>query len=280
MSTFSRYLADTYPPLEESYQQDLVARAVAGDKAARDLLVLHNNRLILSRLKRFRIPTDIDGYPDDVIQDATMGLMKAIEKFDPTSGTLFSTYAVWWIDQAIHLWLYDDKKQRNLYISRHFHDRIQVVKHLQREGLKRAQIAERMGKSQEEIEQVFDYINIRYPSLDRQLMKSDGDENNNLAASIADETSMDAYEAIEYQDELESQRAQLLALMEHTLLPRERELVRLHYGIGCPATSVTTIAEAAQISRQRIDQVLRKAMHKLSQATGASIPNSKELRAS
>jgi RNA polymerase primary sigma factor len=83
-----------YPPLSRDEEHDLAMRARAGDPTARERLIRHNLRLVItvSRLQR-RGTVRLD----DVVQEGNLGLLRAVEKFDPHAGTRFSTYAVWWI---------------------------------------------------------------------------------------------------------------------------------------------------------------------------------------
>ena len=107
--------------MEEEY--DLAVRIKNGDEKAREKLIEHNLRLAASMAKRYR---DKGLAYEDLIEEANIGLMKAIEKFDYTKGYKFSTYASWWIKQSITRALAD--QSRNIRIPVHAHETLMKMR--------------------------------------------------------------------------------------------------------------------------------------------------------
>lgn len=88
--------------LTAAEEQDLTRRAHAGDRRAHDLMVEHNTRLVISICKKYgSMGFDLE----DLVQEGVVGLLKAVERFDPDRGFKFSTYATWWIKQAVHRYM-------------------------------------------------------------------------------------------------------------------------------------------------------------------------------
>jgi RNA polymerase primary sigma factor len=93
-STLLDPILDRHPPLSREEETALARRAASGDRRARELLMLHNLRLVLSVARRYTGP---HAPIEDLIQEGSCGLAKAVDQFDVTQGLRFSTYAVWWI---------------------------------------------------------------------------------------------------------------------------------------------------------------------------------------
>ncbi len=104
--TVSKYLDGLkgYPPLTREEEHELALRVKKGEKRARELLVRHNLPFVVSVSRKF---LGRGARLDDLIQEGNIGLLKAIEHFDPHKGTRFSTYAIWWIRAYIQKYLRD-----------------------------------------------------------------------------------------------------------------------------------------------------------------------------
>src|SRR6266700_4408928 len=98
---YSREL-DRYPLLSPEQEQEVAVRAHRGDRQARQVLVCANLRLVLKVARDYRRENHCGSYGFlDLVQEGNLGLLRAVEKFDPSRGNRFSTHAVWWIRQAI-----------------------------------------------------------------------------------------------------------------------------------------------------------------------------------
>jgi RNA polymerase primary sigma factor len=102
---------------------ELANLALEGDKAARDRLVNSNIRLVISIAKKY---ANYGHNIDDLVQEGMMGLMKAIDKFDPSMGYRLSTYATWWIKQTISRYIYD--KCKTIRLPVHINEKISKIK--------------------------------------------------------------------------------------------------------------------------------------------------------
>jgi RNA polymerase primary sigma factor len=106
IESVSKYLGDLkgYPPLNREEERALALRVQAGDERARELLVRHNLSFVVAVSRKY---LGRGSRLDDLIQEGNVGLLKAVEKFDPNLGTRFSTYAIWWIRAYIQKYLKD-----------------------------------------------------------------------------------------------------------------------------------------------------------------------------
>ena len=253
---FAQHMLDASPKLSNGRKADLRAIVRDGTRARSHLLVA-NLRLVVSLAKRYTGR----GMPLlDLIQEGNLGLIRAVEKFDYTKGFKFSTYATWWIRQAISRGMAD--QGRTIRLPVHLVEQVNKLSRLKRElhqqygrDATMAELAEESGIPEEKIADLLDHA--RDPvSLD---MPVGADEEAPLGDFIEDSESTSA-EASVVASFMHADINRVL----HTLDDRERAVVRLRYGLddGRPRT-LDEIGRTFGISRERVRQIERDSMAKL-----------------
>jgi RNA polymerase sigma factor (sigma-70 family) len=230
---------------------------VADGERAKDHLLRANLRLVVSLAKRYTG----HGMPFlDLIQEGNLGLIRAVEKFDYTKGFKFSTYATWWIRQAISRAMAD--QSRTIRLPVHLVEQVNKMQRVRREmsqslgrEANHAELASELDLTEERIRELID--------LSRDLVSLDQavgtDDDASLGDFIADQKSFAAEENVEAQL-MRSQLRQVLGTLEE----REAAVVRMRYGLdgGQPKT-LDEIGRAFKLSRERIRQIERETMAKL-----------------
>ena len=256
------YLKDIgkVPLLTGEEEIDLAKRMLDGDMYAKNKLSESNLRLVVSIAKRYVGKTSMQFL--DLIQDGNIGILKAVEKFDYTTGFRFSTYATWWIRQSITRAIAD--QARTIRIPVHMVETINKLNRTTRQLLQKlgrdpttAEIAEAMGVTEDKVSEVQ-----RIAQDPISLESSIGEEQDSKIQDIVeDENALSPMEVTE-QTLL---KEQLLAVIE-TLTPREQKVIRLRYGLddGHPRT-LEEVGREFNVTRERIRQIEAKALRKLRQ---------------
>ncbi len=245
------------PLLDTDAELEIAKRMAEGDEQAKTMLIEANLRLVVSIAKRY---VGKGMFFLDLIQEGNLGLMKAVEKFDFTKGFKFSTYATWWIRQAITRAIAD--QARTIRIPVHMVETIHKVSRYQRQLLQELgheataeEVAEKIGMSADKVREIMkiaqDPVSLETPIGE--------EEDSHLGDFIPDDDSPAPQEAASFAM-LREQLAEVL----HTLTPREEHVLKLRYGLddGRPRT-LEEVGKEFNITRERIRQIEAKALRKL-----------------
>ena len=243
--------------LSPADEQKYAKAASEGDKAARDILIEHNTRLAVSIARKYINR----GMPfSDLIQEGNIGLIKAVEKFDYTRGYKFSTYATWWIRQAITRAIADQSKTIRIpvHMVETINKIIRTSRRLEQEYGREPtseEIAYEMGLTNDKVREIR-LISQDTVSLDTPVGE---EEDSHLGDFIPDHDSVSPEEAVDYVMMKKEIKKAL-----RTLSDRERAVLIMRFGLedGQPKT-LEEVGREFNVTRERIRQIEAKALRKL-----------------
>jgi RNA polymerase primary sigma factor len=245
------------PLLKPEEEVELAERIKQGDQEARDKMIAANLRLVVKIAYQYN---NFGLQLLDLISEGNIGLIKAVERFDPSKGGKLSTYAAWWIKQSIKRALANQSKTIRLPV--HLVDRIAAMRKIT------AQLADELDRepSDEEIAHVMGIpvnkvahlksVSVRPASLDAPVAD---DSNTSFGELVGDDSQDDPLAQLQEKSTFKD----VERILRH-LEPREADIIRLRFGLnGASSMTLEEVGEHFKVTRERVRQIQNMAIHKM-----------------
>lgn len=249
------------PLLNAEQERDIARKIKKGDERAKEILIESNLRLVISIAKRFfgsRLSFS------DLIQEGNIGLIKAIEKFDPDKEFKFSTYATWWIKQSITKAIADMSK--NVRIPVHLIDEMNSYNKAYQELFQKfgreptsKEIGQKLNFPVKKIKKLEEVI-FGNVSLDREV----GDEGRDTLADLLEDSNTARPDQFAEKNTLRTNLDTILDMLDD----RESKIIKMRYGIDGPKYTLEQVGEEFDVTRERVRQIEQKVIQKLQEHEG------------
>lgn len=252
--------------LTPQQEVELAARIKRGDRAARQHMISANLRLVVKIAQdyaRYGLPLL------DLISEGNIGLVKAVERFDPAKGGKLSTYAAWWIKQAIKRALANQSK--TIRLPAHLVDKIGRMRRAERKLVEKlgrdptdAEIAQELGIEESTVTH-WQTVAIKPASLDAPIGDDDG---GTFSEIVGDEKARSPYDEIN-DSQLQEEVGHLIKYLPY----REREILKHRYGLqGVPVETLEDVGRRFDITRERVRQLQNSALLRLRDLLDEKVP--------
>ncbi|WP_415033399.1 RNA polymerase sigma factor RpoS [Azonexus sp.] len=247
-----------HPLLSAEEELATARRAQAGDMRARQTMIERNLRLVVYLARRYQ---NRGMALLDLIEEGNLGLMHALEKFDPERGFRFSTYATWWIRQHIERSLMNQARTIRLpvHVVKEINLVLRALRHLALDDPHEAspeKVARLLDRPLADVQRIL-ALNEHIASLDAPL---DIDANHSMVEFIVDDAPGSDPESSLERQQIET----LVAASLHELTERQRYIIERRYGLnGCDTETLEALAEALGLTRERVRQIQQEALRRL-----------------
>lgn len=246
------------PLLTADQEKELAIKYQAGDKRAKDKLVISNLRLVVMAAKRYSVKTNLPF--DDLVQEGNIGLMRAVDTFDPAKGWRFSTYAMFWIKQGISRAVVNNSRAIRIPVHMvELKSKYNKAQKMLSETLQREPTTEEIAK----------YLNIEVKKIKELETLIKDPVSLNTALNDEDDGTLEDLIADPSQERPEDKfdnelRAKAINQVLETLGEREKNVIIARFGLnGTRAKTLEEIAAEYKLTKERIRQIEQSALHKL-----------------
>jgi RNA polymerase primary sigma factor len=246
------------PLLTAKEEIELSKRIKKGDKAAREQMIRSNLRLVINIAKRYGFL----GIPlMDLIEEGNIGLMKAVEKFNPKKGYRFSTYAAWWIRQSITRSISEQGKMIRVPVYMNelmakWKKTSERLSHVLKRSPRDDEIAKKMHLPREKADQLIGWLSTKTSSLEARI----GEEGENEVMDLVEDQKAVQPDA-EIERFIDKER---IGMMLDIMSSREKEILDMRFGLADGRTyTLAEVAKKLGVSRERVRQIEEAALRKL-----------------